>query len=58
LLLYLLESVLLLLELEEAFSFGVKDVNLLLHLAVGLHEAIENGHEVIVEDRLLVADHL
>ena len=45
-LLGLLQALLLLLELEETFGLGVENKDLLLYLTVGLHESIENCHEV------------
>ena len=57
-LLCFLEALLFLLELEEAFGLGVEDEDLLLHLSIGLHEAVKNCHEIAREDWLLVTDHL
>lgn len=57
-LLGILEALLLLLELEEAFGLGVEHEDLLLYLPVGLHKAVEDRHEVTREDGLLVIDHL
>ena len=36
----------------------MKDLDLALYLIIGMHKAVKNFHKVLIEYRLLMADHL
>ena len=51
-------SLLLPLKFEQTLRFGRMNANLFLHIAVGLHQAVEHEDKIIVEFNLILLEEL